>query len=388
MIDSQLPQGSNGRPPAVPARGLSPVALAVAIGRHWGLVVATAAVATLAGIGYALLKTPVYSAGTLLFLAQGSGDARSQLVAQFTGSGGGGGANARLMTTIMGSRSLAEAVSRQAGQPLAVHVQPNTEGWLRITAMHSDPKVAAAIANTYPVVLNSIVSRTGAQTERQRALLLERRIADVRAQLEASEDLLVRFQTGRNAANVEGQSAATLNAAVQLQQRISDKEVAVATLRRTSTPDNPQLRSANAELALLRQQLARLSSGGAGGVLVPLQQGPALRVGTARVQREYARNEQLYVALSAALAQAQIELNGSLPVVTVVDSATVPTVPQGPGVPTLAVVAGVLGLIAGACLAIGVEMVRHARRDPEHDPFLAVRRGIREGRTASAGSRS
>jgi uncharacterized protein involved in exopolysaccharide biosynthesis len=353
--------------------------LAIALGRNLGLILATAVVATLAGIGYGLQKDAVYGATTLLFLPQSSNEGR---LAALTGAGG-GGTNSKLVSTILGSRSLAEEVRRRAGQPQGMQVQQNTDGSIRITAMHSDPNVAAAIANAYPVALNSIVTQTGVQTGRQKESLLERQIADVRTQLERSEEDLVRYQTGRNAGNVEGQAAATLSAAVQLQQRIADKEVAIATLRRTSTPDNPQLRSANAELAMLRQQLDRLASGGgAGRVLVPLQAGPALRVGAARVQREYARNEQLYVALSTTLAQARIETNGALPVVTVIDPATVPGAPQGPGLPTYAVVAGVLGLVAGACLAIALELVRYARRDPERDPFLAVRDGVR-GRSAA-----
>ncbi|HEY0036763.1 MAG TPA: GNVR domain-containing protein, partial [Longimicrobium sp.] len=169
---------------------------------------------------------------------------------------------------------------------------------------------------------------------------------------------------------------------------IAEKEVEIVALRRTATADNPRLRAASSELGALRQQLERLSSGGGSGrILVPFQQSPALRVGAARVMREYTRNEQIYVALNTALAQAQIDLNGSLPVVTVVDTAAVPATPSGPGLPVTVLVAGVIGLLSGACLAIARELVHHARRDPEHDPFLAMWRGIRAERTPHVASR-
>ncbi|HEY0038333.1 MAG TPA: Wzz/FepE/Etk N-terminal domain-containing protein, partial [Longimicrobium sp.] len=220
MITSSLPRHtSNGRDSA--PSGISPVGLAVALGRNWGLVLATALVAMLAGLAFGLIRRPVYSAQTLLFLSQPQTDSRSQLAAQF--SGGGGGSNAKLVTTVLSSRTLAEAVGREAGKPQDLQVQSNVDGSIRITVSHENPQTAARIANAYPKLLNSIVSRAGTQTNRQKEGLLERQIVAARQRLEESENALVRYQTGRNATDVEGQANATLNAAVALQQRIAEK---------------------------------------------------------------------------------------------------------------------------------------------------------------------
>lgn len=385
MTNPQPPHGANGSAPGSPRSGLSPVALAVAVLRHWPLVLATALLAVLGAVGYGLLRKPVYSAQTLLFMSQSQSDPRSQLAAQLpmAGLGMGTPANVKLVNTILGSRSLADSVARRAGAPEDFQYAANPDGSIRISVEHPDPEAAARIANEYPRVLNLLVSRTGAQTNGQKELLLERQIVAARERLEESEEQLVRYQTRTNSADVQEQSSATLNAAVQLQGRIAEKEAELAALRRTATPDNPRLRAAVADVGELRRQLQGLSTGGAGRVLLPLREGPALRVGAARVLREYTRNEQIYVALNAALAQAQIELNSSLPVVTVVDPAPVPRMPEGPGLPTLVVVAGVLGLVAGAGVAVVVQLVRDARRDPERDPFRAVAQGVSSGRSFS-----
>ena len=52
-----------------------------------------------------------------------------------------------------------------------------------------------------------------------------------------------------------------------LQRRIAEKEIEVAMLRRNATPQNPQLRAAEAELAAWRAQLNRLSARRGGGDL-------------------------------------------------------------------------------------------------------------------------
>src|SRR5690606_21451061 len=148
-------------------------------------------------------------------------------------------------------------------------------------------------------------------------------------QLTASEQRLLGFQEQRDLPEAESQARLTIEVAARLREAIIAKEMEVVQLRRTATPDNPALRSALAELSSLRQQFADLSAGRGtdGDILIPLKASPELRIEATRLLRDYKKDEQIYIALTAALADAQIDAQNSLPVVGVLDAAGVPTIP-------------------------------------------------------------
>jgi uncharacterized protein involved in exopolysaccharide biosynthesis len=88
--------------------------------------------------------------------------------------------------------------------------------------------------------------------------------------------------------------------------------------------------------------------------------------------RDYTKDEQVYTALTAALAQAQVDAKNDLPVLTVLDPARLPKGPDGPGLVVLLGLALLVGLVIGSIAAFTREYIRNARRDAENaDFFLA-----------------
>lgn len=380
---------ASGDVPPAPAGGVSALGVAASVLRHWRSTLAIVAVCMVAAAVVQLLRPARYEARTLLILPPRASDARGLLMGSTPQQGGGGASallglggqdpNVKLISVVMGSRSLADSLRQRFG-PLPDRdrrVTNNPDGSISVAVTHSDPRRAAEIANSFGPLVNSLVVQVGVDAAVRRESLLEGQIRLARQELEEAEGALVRFQRGRNVPAPEAQARGTVDAALQLQERIAEKEVEVAQLRRTATAANPQLRAAESELSNWRAQLRRLGSGRSGGqVLVPLSESAELGVSTTRLMRQLARAEQIYTSLTAAMAQARMERGNTLPVVTVVDAAIPPEEPKGPGVPLVLALAAVVGAVIAVLVAVIRDGLGRPRRVAGADDLAAAWQGL------------
>jgi uncharacterized protein involved in exopolysaccharide biosynthesis len=358
--------------------------------RRAGTIVLTMGVAVVLAVLIYLLQPERYSARVVLVPSVSESSGRSQLLAAQlpTGLGellGRSDSQEQLISAILESRSLADSlVARLAGadeteQDLIrqivtdeTRVQRESDGSIVIVVRDSEPARAARIANEFPDAINSNVVRISSEAAVRKQEFLERQIAVAAQRLEVSEQALVEFQQTQDLPEVQEQARRTVEVAAELQQAIFAQELKVAQLVRMATPDHPELRAARAELADLQGQLRRLSAGlgTTGQILVPLQASPELKVASIRLLREFTKNEQVYTALTASLAETQIDANNNLPVVSVLDLAEEPRAPSGLALPLLAGMALALGMVLGLVLAFGREFMSRARQDPESQSFF------------------
>lgn len=253
---------------------------------------------------------------------------------------GGGNQTVRLLDAVLKSGALRDTVARRVapadtvrrrevravlsrGAKLAYDRLSNS---VSVEIRAPEARMAQEIGAALPAAINDIAAVMRADGAAYRQRFLGQQLAAAREKLVSSEQRLLAFQNGRGGGpDLEEQSKQTLQAAAELQRAIGELEVRVAQLRRSVTPDNPTLRSAVAELGARRGQLARLTAGQAGNpVFVPLGESSQLRVAATRIAREYAADEQVYGALTAALAQSQIDANNRLPALAVLDAAYLP----------------------------------------------------------------
>lgn len=377
--------------------------------RRWKTIVFSALAAVALAAGLLLLRPDSYEARTVLVPSaeRGSGAGlRAELMAQMpmalpVGGAGGGDAKQKLVEVILTSRSIADSmVARIAAEPgpgsadestirrvlgRGVDVDASTvTGSIAITVAAPDPELAARIANTYPSLVNSIASSLAAQLAQRKEQFLEGQLSAAAERLTASEEKLVGFEKGRDAVDLQEQAKRTVEAASRLQQAITQQELKVAAIRRTATPNNPQLQAAEADLAARRQQLRQLMAGsqGNGELFVPLSESSDLKVAAARVLRDYARDEQIYKSLTASLTQARMDASDNLPIVGVLDAASAPTEPATGHRLMILGIAGVAGLLAGLLIAFVGEYLRRMRVDPASDAFFSAWSEVRGGRTA------
>lgn len=357
---------------------------------RWRTIAVCTVLALAVGVTVAKLTPPVYRATTVLVPSPEQGGARSALMAELppfvTGRMGGGGADRRLVTGILNSRSLRDSVAHRVAQGLkgvpreiidrvvALETRRKmgaTDGSITIEVDAPTPEMAKAVADAYPATINRIATQVTVEAAAAKREVLERQLADARARLARSEERLLSFQRSSGTADVEEQARQGLQAAGALQQQILAKEVQVAQLRRTLAPDHPRLQAGEGELATMRAQLDRITGGGASGIFPGARQVPELQAQAADVLREYKTNEQVFIALGAELADAQVNVSEDVTVVSVLDAAVLPELPQGSLVRVM-MAAVLLGVALGTVLAFVREYLARVGGDPENEPFRAA----------------
>lgn len=377
-----------GRTPA--PEGTRLLNLAGVAVRRWRTVAAVCVGALLGAVAMIALRQDTYAARTLL--VPSTPRAAPTMGGQLAGAQlafgllGGSTSGQELIGVVARSRRLSDAmvervtppgedapeVEREIRKALdKVDLKMNPDGSILIEVTTRDRRLPARIANEYPGLINGIMAAMAAQSARRRQEFLETQLVSARARLERSEQALVAFQRGANAPEIEDPARRTLDAAAVQQTAIAEQELRVAQLRRTATPDNPELRAAVAELNARRAQLRRLTTGGS-QVFPSLRATPELKTTSARLLRDFTRNEQLYQSLTVALTDAQIEADRALPVVSVLDSAVEPRTPVARSLVPVVGIALIFGIVLGLIVVYVSEYAKSARRDPANEPFFSA----------------
>lgn len=365
--------------------------LAVVV-RRWRLVLGVVVAAMLLGGALTLAQPKSYTARTLLVLLQGgrrtglSAALPAQLQMPALGLFG-SDPNQKLIDVILGSVALQDSMvnvvkrarPRQADVEATVReiladrtdTRSNSDGSILIMVTDRDPALARLMADTFPALINTLSASVNAESARNRRDFVESQLAGARASLEEAEQRLASYQRQGRAPEVAEQARQTLEVAAGVQQRIMEQEVKVAELRRTRTDDHPELRSAVATLEGLRRQLRSLESGG-GGFFPSLRESPDLMLNSARLLRDYKKAEQVYVSLTAALAEAQIQANENLAAVGVLDRARPSSDPRWVLILRNLIVSAILGGILGLAVAFVADYLARARLDPGNARFFAA----------------
>jgi LPS O-antigen subunit length determinant protein (WzzB/FepE family) len=361
--------------------------------RRWRTVFLTAASIVIAAVVVSLVKPSTYTAQTILVPASAvrgagggtlSSDGGSQGLAQLLGAES--PQPDQLLDVVLKSHTLADSmVARFGGDTLSEMEQDRirsvlkdrteivkVEGGLQVSVSGNDRALVTRMANLLPPLANRVISGLSTQVAARREAFLDGQLAHAGERLAASEQRMVRFQTTQNAPELEEQAKHTMEVAAQLQQEILAQEIKIAQLRRTATPNNPELQAEVSKLGGLRGQLAAVTSGDRGNskILLSFKDSPELQAAATRLLRDYQRDEQVYTALSNALAQAQVDAHNNLPVLTVLDGAIPPEHPDGLGLPLVLALALVTGLVAGAGLALLREYTSRAKQDAGNEDFF------------------
>jgi uncharacterized protein involved in exopolysaccharide biosynthesis len=294
------------------------------------------------------------------------------------------GGNERLLMAVAGSRLLADSMIKRispgkldADEEAALRkvlrrntvLKKNADASLTLLVGDRDQNRAARIANEFPSLLNKLVAQMGVQVSQRKQEFLRQQLAAALVQLQTSERKLIEFKRTGETPVIDQQAEQTVIAAGDLQRAVMEQEIKIAQMRRTMTPNNPELQAALGELGTRRQQLRQLTNGGGaatqGQLFVPMRAAPQIKAIESRLERELQRDEQIYTTLAAAMAQTQIDMNNNLPIVSVLDEALVPSEPAGLPLRTLLVLAAVIGVFAGLALTLWKELWTRAQRDPE-----------------------
>jgi tyrosine-protein kinase Etk/Wzc len=244
----------------------------------------------------------------------------------------------------------------------AVREQGKQSGVLQLSVRADSPQAAALATNAVAAAyLQQNVSRRSREAGLTLAFI-ERQLPRVRARLETAEDALNRFRLASGSADLELETQGRLTRLLEVDKQITELRQKRDETAQQFAPGHPRM------LALAHQE-ARLQTA-ARGLNDWVRKLPETQRNILRLSREVQVNTQLYTSLLDSLQEQRVEQGGSLGTARIVDSSIPPTSPTGPSRSLVLVMGLIVGLFAGAAVAL----LRESMRQPLSDARWLERR--------------
>jgi len=390
-------------PPTQPSnkpRAMDALDLLLALSRHRKpILTVTLAAAILAAI-VSLLLPKEYTATTALLPPQQNQSAASVLVGQIGILNGLSGADlglknpADVFVAMLKSRSVQDAIvkqfdlqrvygvkqSEEARKKLNGHsaIEAGSEGLITVSVSDHRPKRAAELANAYVDQLRSLNQNLAVSEAAQRRLFYQQKLDEEGENLSRAELALEQAQEKTGLIQPDAQGRAIIDAVANTRAQVGIKEVQLQAMRTYATPNNPDLKRVEQELAGLRAQLAKLerSSGqlGNGNLEIPTRRLPEVELDYIRRSRDLKYHETLYEFLSKQLEAARIDEAKEAVVVQVVDKAAVPEKKSGPRRMLIVLISAIVAFLLSCIWAMITEALRRKQQDPQERARMALLR--------------
>jgi uncharacterized protein involved in exopolysaccharide biosynthesis len=216
-----------------------------------------------------------------------------------------------------------------------------------------DPARAAAMAKAYVSELDRLVAEVSTSSARRERLFLEERLKNVKSELDATALKFSDFASKNTAIDIPTQGKAMVEAVAKLQGELIANESELRGLEKIYTSNNVRVKSLEARITELREQLDKLGTGentaGATGGSSPypsIRKLPVLGVTYADLYRQTKIHETVYELLTQQYELAKVQEAKEIPTVRVLDTAVTPTKKSFP--PRLLLIA------AGTLIAIAL----------------------------------
>lgn len=160
------------------------------------------------------------------------------------------------------------------------------DGLIRISVLDRDPKMAADIANGWVEEFRRLSANLAITEASQRRAFFQQQLLEANESLSTAEEKMKATQQSTGVLQVDSQARTLIESAAVLRAQVAAKEVEIQAMRSYATEENPQIYTAEQQLAGLKAQLAKLGGTDANSgseVIVPKGNLPAAGM-------EYMRN--------------------------------------------------------------------------------------------------
>ncbi|ROO32379.1 polysaccharide biosynthesis tyrosine autokinase [Salinisphaera orenii] len=239
---------------------------------------------------------------------------------------------------------------------LQVAEQGERTGIVEIAMTGSNP---SSITEKVNAVLQHYVRQNveaKSQEAEQSIQFLEKKLPEVKSELDAAEARLASYKTNNQAVDLTSEGQALLDRASSIEDRRAQLEMRMAELRQQYTADHPTMQAAREQLQQLNQARQDLEG--------RVNQLPEEQKDTLRLQRDVEVNTQLYTGLLNRLQELRVVKAGTVGNVRIIDQAERPVSPISPKVSLVMMLSVVLGLVLGC----GYVLLRIAMRRGVSDP--------------------
>jgi uncharacterized protein involved in exopolysaccharide biosynthesis len=239
-------------------------------------------------------------------------------------------------------------------------ISSGKDNLITIEVEDTDPKRAAAIANSYIANLLALTKVIAVTEAGQRRLFYERQLEASRTNLENAE-LKLRTALGNGGiSNVDSESRAIVETVARLRAQIAAKEIEARTMQNFMTGQNPDLQKVQAELASARAELDRLEQRGNGTAARPDPAG----LENMKLLREVKYHQMLYELLAKQFEVARLDESKDASIIQVLDTAVPPEQKAGPARAVTAVSSGLLTLAVLLLYVAGRAKLRQWTANP------------------------
>lgn len=245
-------------------------------------------------------------------------------------------------------------------------------GIITIDVTDHNAKRAAQIAGGYIDELNDLMATLNTSSAHRERVFLADRLQNISKEMEAAEQDFSQFSSRNTAIDVTAQARATLESSAMLQGQLIAAQSELQGLRQIYTENNVRVRSTEAQVLSLKQQLQKLagaaqppavdgaadppgeltatnSGGGTDGPYPSARELPVLGVGYADRLRRVKVDEAVFETLTKEYELAKVQEAKEIPTVKVLDP---PNVPERKSFPPRLVImvfgtifAGILGAV-------------------------------------------
>jgi uncharacterized protein involved in exopolysaccharide biosynthesis len=254
-------------------------------------------------------------------------------------------------------------------------------GIITVTVSDAQPQRARDMAQAFVEELNRLVSQVSTSSARRERLFIEQRLSAVKIDLEDAEQQFSSFASQNTVLDIKEQTKAMVESAASLQGRLIAAESELEGLRQIYSANNVRVRSAQAQVDELKQQLARIGgtdsplpgdSSSSDQLYPSIRKLPLLGVQWADLYRRVKIQETVYELLNEQYELARIQEAKEIPTVNVIDPANMPEKKSWP--PRVLIVVGltILAIAAGVGTIFLAERLRSMdEADPRRQLAMA-----------------
>jgi tyrosine-protein kinase Etk/Wzc len=195
-----------------------------------------------------------------------------------------------------------------------VRITNDRKGLIAVSVEYKNPKIAADIANEYPIGLQKFLNENSISLAKRNRIFLGKQLETTKVDLKKAEEDLRSFQTEKKLAVVDAQAESSIKASAELKAQIIAREVQLGALREFATRANPDVKRIEDEIRELRQQLERMEKGSKNrkgeesiGAFIPLSEAPTVGLEYARLKRDVLIQQKVFELLTQQFELAKIE---------------------------------------------------------------------------------
>lgn len=387
MSDTSLEHSDAANSPAesIEDDEISLLDLAIVLAKHKLLILGFPAIVAVLAIIVSLMMTPQFTA-TAKMLPPEKSQGTSALMAQLGGLAGlaGGAAGIKnpndLYIGMLKSRTLQDAMIKRfdlmklweaklessVRQRLGTmsNITSGKDSIITIEVTDEDPKRAADMANAYIDELYKLSKSIATTEASRRRLFFEQQFLLAKDQLAKAEMAARQGLEQGGIVKVDDQGRTMVETSARLRGQISVKEVQIGAMQSFAAPGNPELRMAQQELTVLKNELARTEGANAGKAKIGQPDG-VQGFENLNLLRDLKYFETIYELLARQYEMAKIDEAKDSAIIQVMDAAIPPDQKSKPKRAMIVIIATLAAGFVAILFAFIKEALIKAAQDPQ-----------------------